>query len=71
MNSTNQNQGIIYIVIGSFLLFLFGGSILVPILGTSLGLVFINYGLQLYGYPPLLVTIQRFLDYLRYQFSRR
>ncbi len=70
MNYTNQNQGIIYIVIGSFLLFVFGGAILVPILGTSLGLVFINYGLQLYGYPPLLITIQRFLDAIRYRFFR-
>ena len=70
MNFTSQNQGIIYIVIGSFLLFVFGGSILVPILGTSLGLVFINYGLQLYGYPPLLINIQRLLDMIRYRFFR-
>lgn len=65
-----RNKGILYLILGGFLFFLCAGKLVFQLVGVLLSLVLIHIGLAQLGQPSLLITIQRWLDTIRYRFFR-
>jgi hypothetical protein len=61
MKQSTLNPGIIYIIVGLFLLIIVGGSLILRLMGIGLALYFISHGLQMTGYPPLWILIPQLI----------
>ena len=69
-SGSTRMRGIVYITLGLILLLIALGPFLYNALAALAALFMINYGLQLRGEPPLLITLQRFMDDIRFHMFR-
>ncbi|MDR3646248.1 MAG: hypothetical protein P4L22_01765 [Candidatus Babeliales bacterium] len=59
----NKNLGILYIILGSAIVVLFAGHLLIRFLGAIFGLFILNHGLQLLRFAPVqILAFQIFED---------
>jgi hypothetical protein len=71
MLANNKNLGILYIILGSGLIVLFAGHLLIRFLGTIAGLMVLNYGLQLLHFPPVSTLLSQVVEDAKSQFRRK
>ena len=67
----NRNLGIIYIILGSGLIVLFAGPLLIRFVGTVFGLMVLNYGLQLLHFPPVPTLIFQIVEDVKTHLKRK
>lgn len=71
MLASNKNLGILYIILGSGLIVLFAGHLLIRFLGTIFGLMVLNYGLQLLHFPPVSILIFQIVEDVKGHFKKK
>lgn len=64
MNS-NKALSIVALVVGSLLFFLSAGPLIIPIIGAIIGIILINYGLELQNLPNLQTLLTQLLNRFR------
>jgi len=58
----NKNKGVLFVIIGSILFFIFAGKFLFHIIGIIIALLLINYGLYLQSMPPIWILLQEWIS---------
>lgn len=65
METRDRGLGILLVILGSAVFVLSAGKWLLHVVGLSLAVLIINYGLRLQGLPSLWVLLSESIDYLR------
>ena len=69
--SSNKNAiGIICIIIGTVIFMIFAGGFVMQIIGSLIGIILINYGLEVIGLPRLQDLFFHFTSQLNHKFKR-
>lgn len=70
MSVKQKNLGILCIIIGSCLIVIFAGSLLIRFLGTILGFLILNYGLHILHIAPVSVLFFQLIEDVKRHFKR-
>lgn len=62
---SNKVLSIVALIVGSLLFFLSAGPLLIPIIGAIVGVILINYGLELQNLPNLQTLLTQLLNRFR------